>query len=247
MRHARSRLLLAIVVSAALHLSLIYGVTVHTPTPLTSMIVARLQREPAAPGALPTLVTPPASPDPVPPLALVPMPLARGAALAPEPTPLPTAELPGPVPLPAPPPDSALPSVAVPLLADPAWYSAQQLDVYPRALNSVLPAYPAQAAQMGIGGEVTLLLMVDERGTVEEASVAQAAPEGYFEAAAVAAFRTARFEPAQKDGRSVRSRILVRVSFDPASAARDLQSNLSPRRPEDAKNGEEVLEEEGLR
>ena len=90
----------------------------------------------------------------------------------------------------------------MPLLADPTWYSAQQLDVYPRALSPVRPAYPEQAAQQGIGGEVTLLLMVDEQGSVEEVSVAQAAPEGYFEAAAVAAFRTARFEPAQKDGRT---------------------------------------------
>ncbi len=105
----------------------------------------------------------------------------------------------------------------MPLLADPTWYSAQQLDVYPRALSPVQPAYPEPAAQEGIRGEVTVLLMVDEQGTVEEVSVARALPEGYFEAAAVAAFRTARFEPAQKDGRSVRSRILVRVSFDPAS------------------------------
>jgi protein TonB len=65
--------------------------------------------------------------------------------------------------------------------------------------------------------------------------VVQAAPAGYFEGAAVAAFETARFAPAQKDGRSVRSRVLVRVSFDPVGLK---QSNPSPRRHEDTKNGE---------
>jgi protein TonB len=158
--------------------------------------------------------------------------------------PPPAAELLGPVPLPAPPPDSDLPSVAMPLLADPTWYSPQQLDVYPRALSSVQPAYPAQT---GIRGEVTLLLMVNERGTVEDVSVVRAVPEGYFEAAAVAAFQAARFEPARKDGRNVRSRIVLRVSFDPDSAPGDLQGNLTPRRHEDTKNGEERLDEEGPR
>jgi periplasmic protein TonB len=111
----------------------------------------------------------------------------------------------------------------MPLLADPTWYSAEQLDVYPRAVTGVQPHFPAQAARERIRGEVTLLLKVDERGTVEEATVAQAVPEGYFEAAAVAAFRTARFDPAQKDGRSVRSRLVVRVWFDPAAIPHDPQ------------------------
>ena len=117
----------------------------------------------------------------------------------------------------------------MPLLSDPTWYTAEQLDVYPRALGTVRPVYPDQAAAQGIGGDVTLLLMVDERGTVEEMSVVQAAPEGHFEGAAVAAFRTMRFEPARKDGRSVRSRILVRVSFDPASASNGLSGSSAAR------------------
>lgn len=218
MHDARSRLLLAILISAALHLSLIYCVTVRAPMSLSAPLAARLQREPPALDALPTPAAQPALLDPASRPALHPLPAARGTppartqsrTVAP-----PAAELPGPLQLPSPPPDSALPSVAMPLLADPTWYTAQQLDSYPRALSSVQPAYPAQAAQEGLGGEVTLVLLIDERGSVEEVSVAQAVPEGYFEAAAVAAFRTIRFEPARRDGRSVRSRILVRVSFDP--------------------------------
>ncbi len=232
MRDARSRLLLAIVVSAALHLLLIYGIAVRAPAPLTAPIAARLQPEAAPLGGLPTLADSRASLEPISVATTHPIPLAGGlpptqAIPRPTPAPPPAAQLRRPVLFPTPPPDAALPSVTMPLLADPTWYSAQQLDVYPRALGAVQPAYPGQAANAGIGGEVTLLLMVDEAGSVEEVAVAQAVPQGYFEAAAIAAFRTARFAPAQKDGRSVRSRILVRVSFDPASVARDQQTSLS--------------------
>jgi protein TonB len=230
MQDARSRLLLAIVASGALHLMLIYGITVRAPAPVTSPIVARLQGEPLPLSPAPAPAAPRANLDAASVLTRNPNPLNRDAAPAPsQPRALPTPQPLGPVTLPAPPPDSALPSVAMPLLADPTWYSAQQLDVYPRALGPVQPVYPEPAAREGIRGEVTLLLMVDERGAVEEVSVVRALPEGYFEAAAVAAFRTARFEPAQKDGRRVRSRILVRVAFDPASRSGGQPGSLSAR------------------
>ena len=57
----------------------------------------------------------------------------------------------------------------MPLLADPTWYRAQDLDVYPRAVEPVAPAYPMQAQQERIGGEVTLVLKVDERALIETA------------------------------------------------------------------------------
>jgi periplasmic protein TonB len=228
MQDARSRLLLAIVASGALHFLLIYGVTVRAPAPVASPIVARLQGEPlpVSPGA--ALAARRARLDAASPLTRSPNPLNRGAAAAPpQPRVLPTPEPPRPVTLPAPPPDSALPNVAMPLLTDPTWYTAQQLDVYPRALSPLQPEYPEAAAQEGIRGEVTLLLMVDERGAVKEVSVVRALPEGYFDAAAVAAFRIARFKPAQKDGRTVRSRILVKVAFDPASRSGGQPASLS--------------------
>jgi protein TonB len=43
-----------------------------------------------------------------------------------------------------------------------------------------------------------------------------AAPEGIFEQAALQAVGRAAFYPAQKDGRAVRSRILIKVEFNPA-------------------------------
>jgi protein TonB len=216
MPDARFSLAIALAVSVALHLSLILGVTVRSPAPLASPLLARLQPEAQLHGSVPPdgfqasralLLTAPAN--------------ARPQAVPSGPVPATErgGEPAGPVALPAPPPDTALPSVAMPLLADPTWYSAKELDLYPRAREPVQPAYPERAAQEGMAGEVTLLLEIDERGAVREASVARAAPEGYFEEAAVAAFADARFTPAQKDGRSVRSRVLVRVSFDPLALA----------------------------
>ena len=45
-----------------------------------------------------------------------------------------------------------------------------------------------------------------------------AAPDGVFEQAAQQALADAAFFPAQKDGRAVRSRILMKIEFDPATA-----------------------------
>jgi protein TonB len=106
------------------------------------------------------------------------------------------------------------PSAAVPFVRDTTWYPARQLDVFPRALATPRPVYPAEAG--AAEGEVTLLVMVDDVGGVHEVSVVEATPPGVFDRAAMQAFETLRFEPAMKDGRAVRSRILVRVSFGAA-------------------------------
>jgi protein TonB len=101
----------------------------------------------------------------------------------------------------------------VPVLVDPTWYTAKDLDLYPHPLAPVHPAHPAPIPD--ITGEVTLLLLIDEFGVVQELSVVTAEPAGYFEEPALHAFKTARFAPAQRDGRPVRSRIVVKVRFAP--------------------------------
>ena len=58
-----------------------------------------------------------------------------------------------------------------------------------------------------------MLLLIDEFGGVNEASVVESQPEGYFEDAALAVFRAARFSPAQKQGRAVKSRVLLQVKY----------------------------------
>ena len=103
-----------------------------------------------------------------------------------------------------------LPALEIPLLEDPTWYPAKQVDVHPIALYEIKPVYPEQ----GVEGNVVLLLLIDEAGAVKEATVVEANPEGIFEESALAAFREAHFAPAQKNGRAVKSRLLIRVSYE---------------------------------
>ena len=98
---------------------------------------------------------------------------------------------------------------------DTTFYPARQLDVYPRLLAPLQVQYPPAAAQGQITGQALVLLMIDENGVVNEVSIVQAEPAGYFEESAAAAFSSARFSPARKDGRIVRSRVLVNLKFSP--------------------------------
>lgn len=103
-----------------------------------------------------------------------------------------------------------LPALEVPLLEDPTWYPAKQLDVHPTALHEIKPVYPEQDVE----GRVVLLLLIDEAGVVKEATVVEANPEGVFEESARAAFSNARFAPAQKNGRAVKSRLQYVISYE---------------------------------
>jgi protein TonB len=215
MANADARLALAVLVSAALHASLIFGVAVRRPSaaPASEPILARIQAVPDA-AARPPESPPRAEPErrlaqpPGPELAVArSRPAVTNAASATEP-----------IQQARPPPAEALPPVEMPLLLDPTWYPAAQLDVFPTALAPVRPGYPQAAADADVAGEVTLLLLIDETGRVHESTVLDARPAGTFEEAALEAFRAARFTPGQRDGRNVRSRLLVKVVFDPAEA-----------------------------
>ncbi len=206
------RLLVALALSTALHLSLIYGIAVGSSRSVPpSTIVARLVSQAAAPSVEasatarnrrsaavaaaafgPSNVEPVFSATPDAPAEAGPEQIAAAPARI---------------------DDSRLPSADLPLLVDPAWYEAKDLDSYPQPLGPVLPVYPASAAD--ISGHVSLLLQVDEFGAVQQVSVVTGEPAGYFEEAALRAFRLARFKPAQREGRPVRSRIVIKVRFAP--------------------------------
>ena len=213
-RQASVRLLVALALSATLHLSLLYGVGIG-PNQAVSIhgIEARLIA--AAPEARPR--QPAARARPVPPPAEAARPgllqssvetarpesvqaMADSASLV---TARPPAE------------DSLRPKLDAAVLVDPTWYEARDLDLYPRALAPVEPEYRPSAGSEGVSGELTLVLRIDETGIVQDAQVVDAQPPGYFEDAALVAFRSARFSPAQREGRAVRSRIAIRVRMRP--------------------------------
>jgi len=102
-------------------------------------------------------------------------------------------------------------------IPDPVHYPAKDLDIYPQALKPITPVYPEMARDSKVAGSVTLLVLIDEAGRVVGTSVMDATPGGVFEQAAQQALANAAFYPAQKDGRTVRSRVLINVEFDPES------------------------------
>ena len=103
----------------------------------------------------------------------------------------------------------------IPVIRDPTYHAARFLDEYPKPLRPIEPRFPEQATIGRIsGGTVTLLLLIDEEGVLRDVSVVEAQPESIFDEAALAAFRDMRFSPARKDGRAVRSRVLVTVGFE---------------------------------
>ncbi len=198
------RLILALAASLALHLVLIFGIQVRAARqagkPQPAMEV-RIER-PAGGASSTTLLTGLSAPvvadkvaEPAHETEPVPPPVAPASPIAEPAAPL-------------------LPALDIPLIEDPTWYPAKQVDVHPSALAPIKPAYPDQAAAQGVEGSVVLLLLVDQAGAVKEASVAEANPEGVFEESALAAFRDARFAPAQKNGRAVKSRVLIRVTYE---------------------------------
>ena len=205
--------MIAIALSLALHFLLLVYVSVRptgSASGVAATIYARLERatpEPAADGHPP----PDARLIPAETVAVAPARTVESQPLAPQPRV--EAEA-GPEPNPIDPPSS---SSAIyfdlPLIRDPTYYPAKQLDVYPQPLTAIKLDYPDSAAAERIDGRVLMLLLIDEFGVVNEASVVEAHPEGYFEESTLSVFRAARFSPAQKQGHAVKSRVLLQVRF----------------------------------
>jgi periplasmic protein TonB len=206
---AFARLCVAVVLSTTLHLYLIYGLALrptHSPADRLSIINARLLPDAAvmkqhileAPAAQRRRL-PPAQPQ----VPSLPEPIE---------TPVSAAQ--------APPAEnrSPEPEVSTAGLPDPVHYAARDLDVYPQPLNRIEPVYPQTALAGEIGGSVTLLLLIDESGRVTDVSVVDASPQDVFEESALRALAATAYSPAQKNGRAVRSRILVKVDYDPIAS-----------------------------
>jgi len=208
------RLLAACVLSVMLHMILL-GVPVN-PTggapEMMSTIQARLEPADTADGNA-------AAPEvtPVPEKAVSPLTEPPEKPVQPRERPEPAAK-----PAAATPPSPAT-GIEVPLIRDPTYYPARQLDVYPQPVVMIQPKCPDGAIAQRINGRVQLLLLIDEFGVVNDTSIVDAQPAGVFDDVTVQAFRVARFVPAQKQGHNVKSRVVLRVNFlcsDTEAAAR---------------------------
>ncbi len=132
-----------------------------------------------------------------------------------------TTEAPPPEPVAQPKPEPASaqalssPSAGIdlPLIRDPTYYPAKQLDVYPEPLVPIRLQYPDSALADQVNGRLLLLILIDEFGVVNDVSAVEAEPPGYFEETAGAVFRDIRFKPAMRQGHAVKCRVLVQVRF----------------------------------
>jgi protein TonB len=207
---AFERLSVAVVLPATLHLYLIYELALRaSPSPADhlSIINARLLPEPA-------VTKRPAAPA-----------IQRERVVAVQPR---VSSLPEPIETPVPaaqaPPAgdrSPEPEGSTASLPDSVHYAARDLDVYPQPLNRIEPVYAQTALAGKIGGWVMLLLLIDESGRVTDASVVDAFPLDLFEESALRALAASAYSPAQKNGRAVRSRILVKLDYDPITSTVD--------------------------
>ena len=103
-------------------------------------------------------------------------------------------------------------ALALPTTPDPTYYSARDLDFYPR------PVAPLELDRLARGrGEVATVfrfqLLIDDSGTVNEISSVQGEPPSLRDELGSVLAAT-RFHPGRKDGRAVKSRVTLSIDFD---------------------------------
>ncbi len=108
------------------------------------------------------------------------------------------------------------PAIDIPLAVDTHYYAAKELDVQPRPVRKIEPAYPAEYESQGASGYVILEMRVESDGQVSDLKVAEIFPSGYdaFGREALAAFQGVRFNPARRKGQQVRALFRVKVVFE---------------------------------
>jgi len=104
---------------------------------------------------------------------------------------------------------------ALPPMPDPNYYLARELDGYPRLLTPLRIDWPARDRP----GEVRLEILIDEHGVVRDVAFAGTVRPGGVQEDLRALLAATPFYPAVKDGRAVRSRIVLRL--DPGIVERE--------------------------
>jgi TonB family protein len=100
--------------------------------------------------------------------------------------------------------------------AAPALVPVEELDRMPMVRYQEAPAYPPDLRRRGIGGEVLVEFVIDERGLVRMPRVLRAPHEALGEAAEVAVAQWTFF-PGMKNGRAVATRLQVPIEFSPSA------------------------------
>ena len=91
-------------------------------------------------------------------------------------------------------------------------YEREHLDKPPVPLVKIAPAYPPDLKPSRIEGEVHLIFIVDEAGNVKRPKVSKSSNRKFNESA-IKAIRQWKFEPGEKDGKKVKTRVALVMSF----------------------------------
>lgn len=104
--------------------------------------------------------------------------------------------------------------LGLPTLPEVRYYSSRELDVRPQIKVGVVPDYPSAAQANGTTGKVIVEVLINEEGNVDDVNIVRAAPSGYFEDAAIAAWRKAKFTAGMIGNARVRSKLVFEVNFE---------------------------------
>ena len=118
--------------------------------------------------------------------------------------------------------DQPGPAINIPLTVDTQYYAAKELDVQPRPVRKIEPAYPPEYESQGASGYAILEMRVESDGEISDLKVIEISPSSLdaFGREALEAFRHARFIPAKRKGQQVRALFRVKVVFESADSAR---------------------------
>ena len=91
-------------------------------------------------------------------------------------------------------------------------FDIKDLDKRPRALVQTDPVHPIDLRRAGIGGKVLIEMIIEPTGSVTRATVLRSDNPGFNEPA-LRAVRSWKFEPGEKGGKKVPTRVHQEISF----------------------------------
>ena len=91
-------------------------------------------------------------------------------------------------------------------------FEISDLDKPPIPLVKITPVYPPELKRNRVQGDVHLIFIVDELGNVKRPRVSKSTNREFNENA-IKAVRQWKFEPGEKDGRKVKTRVRLPLSF----------------------------------
>lgn len=106
------------------------------------------------------------------------------------------------------------------------YFRLSEVDTPPAPLGDIIPDMAARNQLGKREGYLVLRVFISETGTVDKVEVVQAQPPGVFDGMEVPVFSAARFTPAVKDGKPVKSQMVAEIRyFDETDSA--AQSSLA--------------------